>query len=338
MSPSASAPRMASTSACRPTSPSEWARKPRRVRHADAADHQMIAVAEGVHVVAGAGPDVAEHGAEAGFFADEIFGRGQFHVRRIAFKGRHRQSRPFGQRRIVGEIAAAVARGAAMGVEDDVETKRLRRLRDPQPRAVRRRFDIAAVADLLDRVGDGDRRNRGAGTAGGVDRARNHRRGHEGPRGVVDQNDVGLLARQRLEPGMHRGLTRRAAIGRWLMAQAGDGLVEDGGVVGIHHRLHGEHVRMAAERLHGAEDHGLAADGAVLLRARRRRREGRARLRRGWRLCAQVSALDSITGRIWVEERVRSLAHSPYHAECAKTERFPIAVGKAVFVAVHLHK
>ena len=29
MSPSASAPRMASTSACRPTSPSEWARKPR---------------------------------------------------------------------------------------------------------------------------------------------------------------------------------------------------------------------------------------------------------------------------------------------------------------------
>ena len=113
------------------------------VRHADAADHQMIAVAEGVHVVAGAGPDVAEHGAEAGFLADEIFGRGQFHVRRIAFKGRHRQSRPFGERGIVGEIAAAVARGAAMGVEDDVETKGLRRLRDPQPRAVGRRLDIA---------------------------------------------------------------------------------------------------------------------------------------------------------------------------------------------------
>src|ERR1700710_499926 len=28
-----------------------------------------------------------------------------------------------------------------------------------------------------------------------------------------------------------------------------------------------------------------------------------------------------------------SLAHSPYHAECVKTERFPIAVGKADFVA-----
>ena len=267
ISPSASAPRMASTSACRPTSPSEWARKPRRMRHADAADHQMIAVAEGVHVVAGAGPDIAEHGAEAGFFADEIFRCRQFHVGRIAFKGRYRQSRPFRERGIVGEIAAAVARGAAMGVEDDIEAKRLRRLRDPQPRALRRGLDIAGIADLLDRVGDGDRRNRGAGAAGGVDRARNHRRRDEGPRGVVDQNDVGLLARERLESGMHRGLARRAAIGRRRMAQAADGVVEHRGVVGIHHRLHGEHIWMAAKRLHRAEDHGLAADRAILFRS-----------------------------------------------------------------------
>ena len=113
------------------------------VRHAHAADHQMIAVAEGVHVIAGAGPDVAELGGEAGFLADKIFGRGEFHVGRIAFKGRYRQSRPFRQRGIVGEIAAAVARGAAMGLEDDIETKRLRRLRDAQPRALGRRLDIA---------------------------------------------------------------------------------------------------------------------------------------------------------------------------------------------------
>ena len=151
---------------------------------------------------------------EAGFLADEIFRRRQFHVRRIAFKGRYRQSRPFGERRIVGEIAAAVARGAAMGIENHVEAKRLRRLRDSQPRALGRRLDIAGLADLLDGVGDRDRRHRRAGAAGGIDRARNHRRRDEGPRGVVDQNDVGLLGRQRLEPGMHRGLARRAAIGR----------------------------------------------------------------------------------------------------------------------------
>ena len=113
------------------------------VRDAHAAEHQMIAVAEGVDVVAGAGPDIAEHGAEAGFLADEIFRGRQFHVGRIAFKGRHRQSRPFGQRGIVGEIAAALARGAAMRVENHVEAESLRRLRDAQPRALRRRFDIA---------------------------------------------------------------------------------------------------------------------------------------------------------------------------------------------------
>ena len=141
------------------------------MRHAHAAEHQMIAVAEGVHVVAGAGPDVAELGGEAGFLADEIFRRCQFHVCKIAFKCRYRQSRPFRERRIVGEIAAAVARGAAMGIENHIEAKRLRRLRNSQPCALGRRLDIAGFADLLDRVCDRDRRHRRAGAAGGVDRA-----------------------------------------------------------------------------------------------------------------------------------------------------------------------
>ena len=113
------------------------------VRHANAANHHMIAVAEGVNVVAGPGSDIAERGAEAGFLANKIFRCRQFHVCRIAFKGRHRQSRPFGQRGVVGEIAAAIARRAAMGIENHVEAECLRRLRDAQPRALGRRFDIA---------------------------------------------------------------------------------------------------------------------------------------------------------------------------------------------------
>ena len=125
------------------------------MRHPHAADHQVIAVAKGVHIVAGSGSDIAEHGAETGFFADKIFRGGQFHVRRIAFKGRHRQSRPFRQRRIIGEIAAALARGAAMGVENDIEAERLRRLRDPQPRALRRGLDVSGSIDQLDGVGHG---------------------------------------------------------------------------------------------------------------------------------------------------------------------------------------
>ena len=229
----------------------------------------MIAVAESVNVVAGAGSDVAEHGAEAGFFADEIFRGGQFHVRRIAFKGRYRQSRPFGERRIVGEIAAAVARGAAMGVENHIEPKRLRRLRDSQPRAFRRGFDVSAIADLFDRVGDRDRGNGRAGAAGGVDRARNHRRRDEGPRGVVDQDDIGLLAGQRLESGMHRGLARRAAIGGRLVAQPATASLNMPASSGFTTGCTANTSRMAAKRLHRAEDHGLPADHAILLRASR---------------------------------------------------------------------
>ena len=105
-----------------------------------------------------------------------------------------------------------------MGIENHIEAERLRRLRDSQPCAFRRRLDVAGFADLLDRVCDRNRRDCRAGAAGGVDRARNHRRRYEGPCGVVDQDDVGLLRRQRLETGMHRSLTRRTAIGGWLMA------------------------------------------------------------------------------------------------------------------------
>ena len=134
------------------------------VRHANAANHQMIAVAEGVNVVTRPGSDVAEQAGEAGFFADEIFRCRQFHVRRIAFKGRHRQSRPFRKRRIVGEIAAALARRAAMGFENNIKAERLWCLRDSQAGALRRRLDVSASVDQLDRVGDRYRRN---GRAGG---------------------------------------------------------------------------------------------------------------------------------------------------------------------------
>src|SRR5947207_15534371 len=109
----------------------------------------MIAFAEGVNVITASRPDIAEHGAEASFLADKIFRRCQFHVCRIAFKCRYRQSRPFRECRIVGEIAAAVARGAAMGIENDVKAKRLRRLRDSQACTLGCRLDIPGLADLL---------------------------------------------------------------------------------------------------------------------------------------------------------------------------------------------
>jgi hypothetical protein len=51
------------------------------------------------------------------------------------------------------------------------------------------------------------------------------------------------------------------------MAKPGAGGNEHRDVVGMQHRLHGRHMRMRAEWLHGAEDHGLPADGAVLFRS-----------------------------------------------------------------------
>ncbi len=151
-----------------------------------------------------------------------------------------------------------------MRIENDIESKRLRRLRDPQSRALRRCLDIAGFADLLDGVGDGDHGHGSTGAAGRVDRTRNQRCRDERARGVVDQNDVGLLARKRLKSGEHRGLARRAAIGRLCMAQPAHGVIEHRGIVGIDNRLHREQLRMAAECLHRPVDHRLAADLSIL--------------------------------------------------------------------------
>src|SRR6266853_1998157 len=126
-----------------------------------------------------------------------------------------------------------------------------------------------ATVNQLDGIGDRYRGNGRAGTACSLDCARNNRRRDEWPRGVVDQNDIGLLAGKRFKSGMHRGLARCAANCRRLVAQLADGIVEDSRVVGIQHRLHGEDLRMAAKWLHRPEDHGLTADRTILLRSPR---------------------------------------------------------------------
>ncbi len=104
-----------------------------------------------------------------------------------------------------------------MGVENHIEPERLRRLRDTQPRALRRRFDVSVLRDQFAGIGNRDRGNGRAGAAGGFDRARNQRRRDEWPGGVVDQNDIRLLAGERFKSGMHRGLARCAASCRRLV-------------------------------------------------------------------------------------------------------------------------
>ena len=93
------------------------------VRHPHPADHQMIAIAESVHIIAAAGSDVAERRIEARFLAREIFRCREFHVGSIAFESCDRQSHPFGERGVVGEIVAALTFGAAMRVQDRIEAE-----------------------------------------------------------------------------------------------------------------------------------------------------------------------------------------------------------------------
>ncbi len=198
----------------------------------------MIARAEGVHVIAGAGPDIAEQACQARLFADEVFRGRELHVGNIALKGRDRQSRPFGERRIIREIVALIARRAAMRVEDRIEAEHLRRLRNPQACALWRCLDVAIRTHELDGVGHRNRRDRRTGALDRIDRTRDQRLRDEGTRGVMDQDNVRLLGRDRLEPGMHRLLPRRAARRRRRMSEAIAGRIEHRGVVGMQHRLH----------------------------------------------------------------------------------------------------
>jgi hypothetical protein len=116
----------------------------------------MIAVGQRMHIVARAGADIAQHGAEARFFTRKVFRGGQLHVRNIALKRRHRQSRPFCNRGIIGEIIAAFTRGTTMSFQNNIKSKCLRCLRDPQARAIRRRGDRTRSIDHLDGIGDRD--------------------------------------------------------------------------------------------------------------------------------------------------------------------------------------
>src|SRR3954465_15516665 len=134
---------------------------------------------------------------------------------------------------------------------------------------------------------------------------------------------------------MHRGLTRRATTGGRLVAQSSNSLVEDRGVIGVHHGLHGEDVWMPAEGLHGAEDHGLSADLAILLGAPGTGAKPASGCDENG--CGTLGSghLNSNRERDGIEGRRRGTALTMPKGE---NRVIPVTCGKAVFVAVHLHK
>ena len=146
------------------------------------------------------------------FGLGEILVGRELHVAAFSRECRDLDARPFGQRRVVGEILAAFAwrRGGARRAGP--------RTRTPAASAPTRSSarstvagDMPAGVDPLDRVGDLQRRDRGPGFAAGGDGAGNQLGRAERPRRVMHQHDVGRARLERLQPGSHRGLPRRAA-------------------------------------------------------------------------------------------------------------------------------
>ena len=97
-----------------------------------------------------------------------------------------------------------------MRLKDGLIRERLRCLRDAQCRAVRCVLHKSGAPDTFHRVVDRDHGNRRSSRKCCVDRAGNHILCHESARGVMNQNDVGCLGHQYLEPGADRLLPRGA--------------------------------------------------------------------------------------------------------------------------------
>ena len=106
--------------------------QPARMRHGDAAQHDLEAGTEGVDVVADADAHVAERqrrfGGEAPFGRLDVVRGGELDVAGLAGDGDDRHAGPFGDRRVVGERVRRVARLVVRG-EDRIEGEALRRLR-----------------------------------------------------------------------------------------------------------------------------------------------------------------------------------------------------------------
>ena len=188
---------------------------------------------------------------------------------------------PFGQRGVVGEIVAARGGGAAMRIEQRQERRRpaaSARCAGARDRASP--ATLAVVVDELDRVGDRQRRDRGAGlAAAAIARLTSAARG-ERPRRVVHQHDVGRPCGERLEPGAHRGLPRcrRPRPGCATRKPCGGG-GEAGGVVGMDHRQHEIDLRVARRTRAGSRAPSARRPSPCIAWDNRARRAFRARLR-----------------------------------------------------------
>ena len=213
-----------------------------RVRNLHAAEPEMVAGAECVHVESLTGADVAQRGAKASFrVAQIVLGR---HLEIILAAGHEadRDAGVLGDRGIVGQIEPP---GRAMRLEYRGIMEALRRLRAPEVGAVDRPGD-RAVGGTLHRVAQRQSRNRTRRMVERAQHAVDDRGVNQRSRRIVDQHAARRQLRQALEAEPHRFLPHRAARDRRQESKP----------------LHGG---MVAILVFGIEHHAHAGDGGVML-------------------------------------------------------------------------
>ena len=240
MSPSASAPRIASVSACSATSASEWPAelaivrnlRRRRARHGRRRRRRRARRSR-CRCGRRQAPACASRSVRAKSSGVVIF-----MLPLLALEYRDTQAGPFGQRGIVGKILAAFAGSAAMRIEQGRVGERLRRLHGAQRGAVERGGDTRSSSSTSFTVSVTGR----PGTAAplvrrGRDGAADQRRRGERPRGVVHQHDRGrgFRAAPPARPAPKPAASRRPARAAQIEPCGGGG--KTGGIVGMDHRL-----------------------------------------------------------------------------------------------------
>jgi len=225
------------------------------VRNTDPAQPQMIAGAEAVDVVTHGGAGNHLRGKHP-FGADEIVGGCELERAFVARDQCDGHSCGDGDCDVVGHRWIG---GAVSGEERD-KREALRGL--DAMKAVAGNLTIDTGVAATERIDDGQGRGRAVAAPKRGNDSINHAGRDERAGGVVDQDMAGV---DRLEPGEHRRLPRRAAIDRRGQGEALGGGIVKRAVVGVDHDMDTRDAGVREEGLERMPQHRLAADDAILL-------------------------------------------------------------------------
>src|SRR6476646_4378269 len=168
------------------------------VWNVDPTKRHMIAGTEGMHIQSRAGTHIAESVRLDSFRAGEIFRCSEFDVAGFTGEYAHFYAGPFGERGVVGKIAAALCSSASMRFKQRREGESLRCLHQADEVAVKGCLNDARLVDPFDGVVYRQGGNSRTGFLCSFDRACNQTRAGKWPRRVMNEYDVWRVWQERL--------------------------------------------------------------------------------------------------------------------------------------------